>query len=458
MPKPKIVILGTGPCGLGAAWRLQELNHDNFKVFEKSSYPGGLAASFTDEKGFTWDIGGHVQFSHYAYFDNLMDELLKNDWLEHERESWVWVKGRFVPYPFQYNIRYLPKEDMWKCLSGLMDVYNDSKNKKPINFKEWINATFGKGIAQMFMLPYNYKVWAYDPKKLSYNWIGERVAVTDFKRVVYNTLFNKEDISWGPNNTFKFPLKGGTGEIWRRLYKRLDGDKIFLNYEAARVNTTKKYITFKKGHKEYYDILISTIPLDKLILISDLKYKSAARKLLHSSVHIFGVGLKGKPPKHLKSKCWIYFPESNCPFYRVTVFSNYSPYNVPNIKKYWSLMAEVSQSSDKKVNNQTITNEVTQGLLDTKLISSKQDIVDIWHRYVPYGYPTPSLHRDEALHILPKLDGIGIFSRGRFGAWKYEVSNQDHTLMQGVEVINKILLDQEELTVWHPETVNKGKN
>ncbi len=30
-------------------------------------------------------------------------------------------------------------------------------------------------------------------------------------------------------------------------------------------------------------------------------------------------------PDDLATKCWMYFPEDNAPFYRATVFSNYSP-------------------------------------------------------------------------------------------------------------------------------------
>jgi hypothetical protein len=30
------------------------------------------------------------------------------------------------------------------------------------------------------------------------------------------------------------------------------------------------------------------------------------------------------------SKCWLYFPESDCPFYRATVFSNYAEANCPS--------------------------------------------------------------------------------------------------------------------------------
>ncbi|MCP4717677.1 MAG: NAD(P)-binding protein, partial [Deltaproteobacteria bacterium] len=50
--KKKFVILGAGPCGLGAAWRLQELGINDYEIFEKNDYVGGLSASFVDDKGF----------------------------------------------------------------------------------------------------------------------------------------------------------------------------------------------------------------------------------------------------------------------------------------------------------------------------------------------------------------------------------------------------------------------
>src|SRR5690349_3650113 len=239
-PDQRVVILGAGPTGLGAAHRLKELGHTNFHIYDRAGQVGGLATSHKDENGFVWDIGGHVQFSHYRYFDDLMEKALGNRWLNHERESWVWIEGRFVPYPFQNNIRYLEPETRWKCLQGLIRLYKQPFQGKPKNFREWIDATFGQGLAEVFMVPYNFKVWAYPGEEMDYNWIGERVAVTDLERVLDNILHEKDDLSWGPNNTFRFPKHGGTGAVWESVADILGRDKITLNTEVTAVDAEAK--------------------------------------------------------------------------------------------------------------------------------------------------------------------------------------------------------------------------
>jgi protoporphyrinogen oxidase len=203
------LILGAGPTGLGAARRLEELGMHDWRLLEASSEPGGLAASFIDDQGFTWDIGGHVQFSHYEYFDQAMQEFLGEDgWYTHQRESWVWMRDRFIPYPFQNNIHRLPSDDLNRCLQGLVEITR-VPHKKPTNFQEWIDACFGRGLAEVFMEPYNFKVWAYPPAMMNAVWVGERVAVTDLGRVLKNLVYKTDELSWGPNNTFQFPKQGG---------------------------------------------------------------------------------------------------------------------------------------------------------------------------------------------------------------------------------------------------------
>jgi protoporphyrinogen oxidase len=47
-------------------------------------------------------------------------------------------------------------------MDGLIDAALEFRvtNTKPKNFDEWIVRTMGAGIADLFMRPYNYKVWA----------------------------------------------------------------------------------------------------------------------------------------------------------------------------------------------------------------------------------------------------------------------------------------------------------
>jgi protoporphyrinogen oxidase len=128
------------------------------------------------------------------------------------------------------------------------------------------------------------------------------------------------------------------------------------------------------------------------------------------------------------------------------VFSNYSPHNAP--AGHWSLMAEVSESPDKPVHVATIINDVVDGFCACGFIS-RDAIVNTWHRRLGHGYPTPWVGRDAILAAVdPALQADGIFSRGRFGAWKYEVSNQDHSFMQGVEAVDHIVTGADEHTYY----------
>jgi hypothetical protein len=83
--------------------------------------------------------------------------------------------------------------------------------------------------------------------------------------------------------------------------------------------------------------------------------------------------------------------------------------------------------------------------------------VSLWHRREEHGYPTPFLGRDEVLaRIRPELERQRVFSRGRFGAWRYEVSNQDHSFMQGVELADHLTGRGAQDTLERPDLVNAG--
>src|SRR3954462_2612227 len=261
----RLVIIGAGPTGLGAGYRLRELGHTNFVMLEERDKVGGLASSETSANGFTYDIGGHVLFSHYEYFDKLFDTLLGDEYQLLLRESWVWMCDRFLPYPFQNNIKYLPKEIVYECLMGLIEAQKQELDLSRFkNFEDLIYGVFGKGIAKYFMMPYNFKVWAHPPKMMNKEWIGERVSVVDIARVLGNVVLDRDDAGWGPNSTFKYPRHGGTGGLFERMQPYVQ-DNLRLETEVKYVDADAKEVVLGDGTRERYDILLSTMPLDILV-------------------------------------------------------------------------------------------------------------------------------------------------------------------------------------------------
>ena len=126
---------------------------------------------------------------------------------------------------------------------------------------------------------------------------------------------------------------------------------------------------------------------------------------------------------------------------------------------YWSIMLEVSQSSMKPVDEENLLKDCVQGLINTNMLKPDDEVVSTYHRRFDHGYPTPTLEREGVLkELLPKLQDMDIYSRGRFGSWRYEVGNQDHSFMLGVEAADHIVNGAVELTLNYPDFVNSRQN
>ncbi|MGH2748844.1 MAG: protoporphyrinogen/coproporphyrinogen oxidase [Actinomycetota bacterium] len=446
MAESKIAIVGAGPCGLGCARELVALGHRDWTLYERSNVAGGHAGSVVDPQGFTWDFGGHVVFSHYGEFDRLLEEVMGDEVYEHERSSYIRFDDRWVPYPFQNNLRYLPPEEAYECILGLIEAPGGNPD---MDFAQWMEVTFGGGITHHFMRPYNFKVWATPPERMASHWIAERVSVVDHKRALRSMVFEEDDAAWGPNNLFVFPAMGGTAEIYRRLAKKVE-DRITYEREVVRIDAEAKQLRFSDGSEESYDALVSTMPVDKLVRM--LRHcpdnvRAAADDLEHNGVFMVGIGYE-TPLKDDKS--WMYFPQDSTPFYRATNFAKYSPANVPDgdTGRYCSYMTETSYSRYKPKSTEGLADKIEEALRATGVVEGAPAIASVHVEDLGYAYPVPTLKRDSALKTLqPWLMQHDIYSRGRFGSWKYEIGNMDHAVKMGIDAARHIVRGETE-EVW----------
>ncbi len=179
----------------------------------------------------------------------------------------------------------------------------------------------GTGLADLFMRPYNYKVWACPTTEMQCAWLGERVAAPDLEKVVKNVLNKTTAGNWGPNATFRFPAKGGTGGIWKAVAGRLDQKNLVLGQKSRvmEVDTEKKEVVLKDGSKIGYKHLVSTIALDHLLPILKVEeqkkemlsgMKEAAKGLVFSNTIVLGIGIRGTLPDRIGDKCEL-FERSN---------------------------------------------------------------------------------------------------------------------------------------------------
>ncbi len=437
-----VVVLGAGPAGLGAGYRLAEQTRASWMIFEAAGRVGGLSSSRVDAKGFTWDIGGHVIFSKSPLFNGVVERALGPDALTHTRESYIRTAGRFIPFPLQNNIHRLPLRAMRECLDGLIAVEQRGNAQQPAHFGEWIPWRLGDGIARHFMMPYNTKLWACPLNEMGYYWIDGRISVPASAEIEQAAKDKTGNHTWGPNATFRFPRRGGTGALFNNIAAGF-APHIRLRHEAARVDAKRKTVTFKNGNKVSYGSLITTAPLDhfaqKMLAAPGPDLLRAASGLQHNSGLVVGIGIN----RLIKnSRCWAYFPDPSVPFYRVTYFSNYSRLNVPRPGAQTSFMCEISAGTAQKRNASTIVKETVDGLVKSGLMrpDDRRRIDSGWMMKVPYLYPIPSLTRDAALAPLEKhLHGHDIRSVGRFGGWRYETGNMDHSFLAGHEAASAFL-------------------
>lgn len=144
--------------------------------------------------------------------------------------------------------------------------------------------------------------------KMQCAWLGERVAAPDLKTVTKNVILQKTAGNWGPNATFRFPARGGTGAIWIGVASTLPKEKTLFGSpgSVSKVNADAKTVTMANGNIIRYKKLISTMAVDQLVeCMRDDELISLSKNLFFSSTHVIGVGIRGERPENIGDKCWV---------------------------------------------------------------------------------------------------------------------------------------------------------
>lgn len=432
MNKKKIIILGAGLAGLSAAWHLQKRGLDCL-IFEKESEVGGLCRS-KQIKGFTFDYDGHLLHFRNPYTFGLIKSLLGKNIVAHKRQALVHSFDRYIRYPFQSNLYGLPPEVNQECLLGITEAYKAGSrhDKKNRDFLEWINQTFGKGIARHFMVPYNLKFWTVPPEELICDWLKDFVPVPSLIQVIEGAVAeSKREV--GYNACFWYPKKGGINQVPLGLAKQIRN--IRLNCPVVEIDLKKKIISTGSGSSYAFDVLINTVALPEMSrLIKGLgrEIKSSFKKLKWNSIFNLNLGVRKKD--HLR-RHWVYFPEKDISFFRVGFPHNFSSDLVQ--KNQSSIYAEVSYSPTRPLDKKSIVLRIENDLKKVGILCQTDKVLLRDTNDIKYGYPIYD-HAYQASRdkIIAFLKEHKIIVCGRYGSWQY--MSMEDAILDGKRVVERI--------------------
>lgn len=442
-----VLILGAGPTGLGAAWRLIRAGASplHWLLVDRAPEVGGCAMSFTDTEGFTFDLGGHVIHSHFPAFDEAVRAAIGDRLIHVRRNPKVLLNGRFVHVPFQNNLHEMDRLYQLRAFTSLIEARLDERT--PGNLGEFFAHHFGSFLTKNFFRPLNEKMWSSPLERIDYHWTGQRsgsdranVPLLDLDTAFRNLVCASGDSPWQKRETFPFP-EGGTGEVWNGISDLLPDTCIRLKCEVTQIDPHRKVARTACGQLIRYEYLISSMPLDQLLgMARNLRSQRLRSDLVHTSVTIVCLGLAGAPPAAVRDVTWLYTADPGTPFFRVFFPRAFSGKLVPDPATTWSVIAEMSSSPEFPRTLREDPMAAAEQELRRLGLLGESTVVSSAVRWLSHGYPVPSLDRDRTLsEIQAELEALCLFSRGRFGAWRYECSNQDHSFQQGIDAADAVL-------------------
>jgi protoporphyrinogen oxidase len=431
----KTAILGGGLSGLTLARLLAERNED-ITVLEAGERTGGLCQSVRKD-GFIFDTGGsHIIFSRDQEVLSFMHKVLACNRNECERNTKIFYKGLFIKYPFENGLSALPKDDLFFCINEFIKALIRSEKgefRPPLNFKEWIYQTFGKGIAECYMVPYNEKIWNFKTEMMSAHWMEGRVPRPPVEDVIRSAI-GIETEGYTHQSVFSYPLDGGIESLVHAIGEPVK-DQVITNFRVSSVRREDgKWIISNGTQTIVADRCISTIPLQYLIpTLSDVPGDviKAVDDLKYNSLISVSIGIKGNVPPI----SWMYIPDEKTGMEnRISFPSNFSPGTAP--VGCSSILAEITYNDGDAISamtDQEIIDHVKGSLSIMGLISPESVISTGIYRH-HFAYVVYDLQYLKNIAIIREYcDKIGISLVGRFS--RFEYLNMDGCIRNAIDFV-----------------------
>ena len=453
MSKPRIAVLGAGPAGITAAWRLSELGYP-VTVFERDAAVGGMGRTIDVAGGYLVDFGPHTFHIRETDESRAVLEAIRpffgDDPLILTRGTRVLLRGKEYVYPLE----------LLQVLTGVSPVLSAriifdyvlatlkttfSPPRREDSFEEWGVRNLGRTLYDLCFGIYSARVWGLPTSQISSKQ-AQRVAKLNLKNIILRVLGIKAD----PATYFTkymYPRKG-ISLLYESMATRVcrSGNTIKLNAAVARLErdgTAIRRIVYQQNGEEHSfdcDVVLSTLPLPSLVDMMSPALPAAivdhAAKLRYRSLKLIYIVLKRD---RMTDYHWVYLLDEHFRVNRLSEQKNVSPDMVPDGRTV--LCIELSlwreeplwRASDDEIYQLALRDLMKMGYDVTP------DEVEAYHvTDIPTAYPVYELNFED--HLIPVLDGVhdvpNLLTLGRHGLFLN--NSMDDNVLLGMKIADHI--------------------
>ena len=466
MAKPAVVILGAGPAGISAAWRLTKLGY-RVTVLERDGAVGGMGQTIK-VGDYNVDFGPHTfhirETAESKEILKTITPFFGDNPLTLVRGTRVLLRGKEYVYPLEMLQVLFGVNPLLSALilfdysvATLKSFFSPAKSED--SFEEWGIRNLGRTLYDLCFGIYSARVWGLPTSQISSKQ-AQRVAKLNLKNIILRTLGIKAD----PATYFTkyFYPRQGISTLYDGMAREVtaSGNAVLLNSPAVRVERSGDrasrvvYRTAGDGEESIdCDILLSTLPLPALVgmmspALPETVINNAAR-LRYRSLKLIYIALK-RP--RLTDYHWIYLLDDDYRVNRMSEQKNVSPDMVPADRTI--VCIELSLWKHEPLWTapaEEIYQIALRDLMKMGYGITAQD-VDSYHvTQIETAYPVYELNFED--HLIPVLEGVhevrNLMTLGRHGLFLN--NSMDDNVGLGFQIADHIERQGADGRVWVKE-------
>lgn len=422
-----ITVLGAGPAGLGAAWKLAQRGFA-VTLVERGDRVGGNSGSF-DFAGLQVDYGSHRL--HPSCSPEILTDIrsmLGGDLLDRPRHGRIHLRGRWLHFPLKPvdAALHAPPAFLAGALRDAL-ISRKATGGESETFASVLQRGLGPTICRDFYFPYALKIWGLEPEQLDPEQARRRVSAGSVAKLAGKFLRRGKGSGKG---RFFYPRQGfgQISEGYREAALRA-GAELRLRTSVTAVEPGRVTLTGPRGEETIETAcVLSTIPVTMLARMirpeAPASVGQAAASLQYRSMILIYLALDREQFTEFDAH---YFPASEIAITRLSEPKNYGLSKLPGRTV---LCAELPCSKQDRVWNSgdsVLADLVVRALREAGL-PDPGPILEVASRRLPEAYPIYTLGYKPAFETIDHwLDSVeGVVSLGRQGLFAHD--NTHHTL------------------------------